>query len=267
MARRLKTCVIAAAALACVAASKPAHAQGQEEIQMGISTDLIPVTSDFSGTNVVVFGAIENPNRVAQALDRYSLAVVIRGPGEDIVVRRKERVLGVWVNRQSRIYQSVPSMYLVAASRPLPQLAPPEKLRAQGIGIANIPLTLFFAGQTSQILPAPEFAAAFRTLRTSEGLFAENDDAVDFVGSSLFRANIRVPSNIPIGMHEVTAFLFRNGELLATKSGRFEVRKHGFEDLVYRLAHDYAAFYGLFAVFLGVATGWLASVVFGGARK
>jgi len=258
---------IAAAMMLAMLPALPANAQGGEEIQMGISTDLIPVTSDFAGTNVVVFGAIENPNRVAQALDRYSLAVVIRGPGKDVVVRRKERVLGIWVNRQSRTYRDVPSMYLVAANRPIAELAPTQVLRQDGIGIANIPLSLFFAGPISLISPAPEFAAAIRALRTGSGLFAENAEAVDFVGSSLFRANIPIPSTIPIGTHEVTAYLFKNGEMLATKSGRFEVRKRGFEDLVYRYAHDFGLFYGLFAVFLAVATGWLASVVFSGVRK
>ncbi len=114
-----------------------------EEIQMGISADVIPVTSDFGGTNLVVFGAIENPNRVAQALDRYSLVVVIRGAPKTVVVWRKQRVFGIWVNRQSRTYADVPSFYEVAASRPLEELASPDVLKANGIGVAYIPLNLF----------------------------------------------------------------------------------------------------------------------------
>ncbi len=41
-----------------------------------------------------------------------------RGPQRAIVVRRKRRALGLWVNRDSVAFRNVPEYYAIAASRP-----------------------------------------------------------------------------------------------------------------------------------------------------
>ena len=84
-----------------------------------------------------------------------------------------------------------------------------------------------------------------------------------FLGSSLFRASLQLPSNVPVGRHTVTAYLLREGELLATRSDSFVIEKIGFEKTIYALAHEQSFFYGLLAVLVALTTGWLASVVFG----
>jgi uncharacterized protein (TIGR02186 family) len=239
--------------------------QGPEEIQIGISTDIVGLTSDFSGTQIAVFGTIENANRVAQTLNEYAVVVVIRGPEGDIVVRRKERVLGIWVNRSARTYRNVPSFYALVADRPLEKIASSELLKEHGLGIANISLKLYSRG--SDILPAPEFADSLRMIRSQRALYSENFDGVEFLGSALFRATLYLPSEVPIGVHTVTAYLFREGQFLASKSGTFRVEKEGLEKWLFSLAHFYSLWYGILAVGLALLTGWLASVIFGSGRK
>jgi len=246
----------------------PARSQEQaaaEEIQIGISTDLVGLTSDFSGTQIAVFGTVENANRVAQTLNEYAVVVVVRGPASDIVVRRKERVLGIWVNRAARMYKNVPSFYALASDRSLDKVTGPELLREHELGIANLSLKLYSRG--TDILPAPEFAESLRQIRANRGLFSENHEGVEFLGSTLFRATLDLPSDVPVGVHTVTAYLFREGQFLASRSGTFRVEKEGLEKWLFTLAHFYSLWYGLLAVGLAVLTGWLASVVFGGARK
>src|SRR5262249_18495618 len=88
----IRVCSIAAVLLAlCL----PAQAAG---IVAGLSTDLIQITSSFTGTDFVLFGAIDPPRTAALAA-LQDLVVVIRGPALDMTVRRKERVFGIWVNR------------------------------------------------------------------------------------------------------------------------------------------------------------------------
>jgi uncharacterized protein (TIGR02186 family) len=246
----------------------PACSQEQapaEEIQIGISTDLVGLTSDFSGTQIAVFGTVENANRVAQTLNEYAVVVVVRGPASDIVVRRKERVLGIWVNRAARTYKNVPSFYALASDRSLDRVTGPELLREHELGVANLSLKLYSRG--TDILPAPEFAESLRQIRENRGLFSENDKGVEFLGSTLFRATLDLPSDVPVGVHTVTAYLFREGQFLASRSGTFRVEKEGLEKWLFTLAHFYSLWYGLLAVGLAVLTGWLASVVFGGSRK
>lgn len=237
-----------------------------ESIQFGISIDSVPVSSDFTGQDIVVFGSIENASRIAQVYNEYAVAVTIRGPMENVVVRRKERIFGIWANRESRVYRNVPSFYAVAASRPVSSIAEQSVLRQVHLGVDNLSLSLFSSGTQTYILPAPEFAGSLRRIRKNEGRFIENEGGVVFLGTSLFRATIRLPSNVPIGTHDVTVYLFRNGELVTSRVGHFEVRKVGFEQWIYTLAHSYSFLYGLMAVFVALATGWLASVIFGNRR-
>lgn len=249
------------AAFAQTATTEP-EVRPREEIQIGISTDLVPLTSNFSGSHIAVFGTIENADRIAQVLNEYAIVVVVRGPEEDIVIRRKERVLGIWVNRSARVYRKVPSFYAIVANRALEAVADAAALREHELGVANLQLNLYSAGAETFIAPAPEFSASLRKTRQERRLFTEDFAAVDLLGSTLFRATVAIPPDVPVGRHTVTAYLFRNGEFITSKAGRFEVAKVGLEKLIFTLAHAYSLWYGVMAVGVALATGWLGSVLF-----
>jgi uncharacterized protein (TIGR02186 family) len=67
---------------------------------------------------------------------------------------------------------------------------------------------------------------------------------------------------VQIGTHKARAFLFKNGLFIKENSAQLEIRKSGFEQMVFRLAHNHSIFYGLFAVFLAILTGWLGRIIF-----
>ncbi len=269
MTKRWPICMILTTGL-LVAWIIPASGQQQvepEQIQIGISTDTVGLGSDFSGTTIAVFGTVENANRLAQTLNEYAVVVVVRGPLENNVIRRKERVAGIWVNRSTRTYRNVPSFYALAADRSLERIADQQKLSELELGIGNIALKLFSRGTESSIVPAPEFADQLRNIRMARSLFSEDLKGVEFLGTSLFRATLAIPADVPVGKHTVTAYLFREGVLLAEREGSFRVQKEGLEKQLYNFAHNQSFLYGVFAVLLALATGWLASIVFGTTRK
>lgn len=262
--------VVACLATGMAQLPRAAHAQTvpspenlPEEIQMGISTDVIPVSSDFAGTRIAVFGTIENPDKIGQLLNEYSIVVTVTGPLQNVVVRRKERVFGIWINRQSRVYRSVPSFYALASNRSLDAIGDTEVLKENRIGVDYLSLSLYSSGEQTFILPAPEFAGSLRRLRREGDLYFEDPKGVVFLGSSLFRASLPIPSNAPIGDYTVSAYLFRDGGVLASRNGSFKVERAGFERYMYTLAHVYSYWYGILAVLAALATGWLASIIFG----
>ena len=55
-----------------------------------------------------------------------------------MVVRRKERVAGIWVNGAGETFPSVPGFYAVLASRPFRAITTEETLKTLGIGFANL---------------------------------------------------------------------------------------------------------------------------------
>jgi uncharacterized protein (TIGR02186 family) len=106
-----------AAALAAIAlawlSTTPALAVElpQETIQIGLSTDRVAITADFTGADLTIFGAIENSDPLLARQGRYDVIVALEGPTRPVVVRRKDRVLGMWINVDSETFDNVPSSY------------------------------------------------------------------------------------------------------------------------------------------------------------
>ncbi len=248
-------------ALLCSISATTANA---EDLQIGLSDEGVSIESNFAGTDVAVFGAIEGAEPLAIARDAYDIVVVIQGPPQNVVVRKKERKLGIWVNGNSRSFSDVPSFYTVASTGPLSEITTAETLRMLQLGFDNIqmrPSSVSDAGEDSAAEQAV-YKESLSRLRVANELFVEDIGGVDFLSKTLFRARLKVPANIPIGHHRARAYLFRDGEFIITRSVLLEVAKSGFEQQTYNLAHRNGLLYGLLAVFIAIFTGWLASVVF-----
>ncbi|TIV23124.1 MAG: TIGR02186 family protein, partial [Mesorhizobium sp.] len=130
----------AAASLSMLFALSPATAQAPptESIQIGLSTDAISITAGFSGADLTIFGSLENPDPLIARQGRYDVVVVLEGPPRPVVVRRKDRVLGVWINLDSETFENVPVSYSVATTRPLQDIAEPAKYKQLSLGAQNL---------------------------------------------------------------------------------------------------------------------------------
>ena len=78
------------------------------------------VTSSFTGDELVLFGSIERDAATVAAHGRYDIVVTVTGPRETLVTRRKDRVVGIWINVESRSFLNVPT-YLARAEQPAGQ--------------------------------------------------------------------------------------------------------------------------------------------------
>jgi uncharacterized protein (TIGR02186 family) len=231
-----------------------------EGLEIGTSTSEIAITSDFHGADLTVFGAVTNTDSLLLAIGQYDVIVVLEGPREDATVRKKERVFGIWINTRSMTFEAVPHSYSMSSSRMLDDLTTPLDLTDQGIGIDHIPLTpVGFVGNASNL---GEFREAFRRLQERGGLYDRDPTGVRFVSSNLFKASLRLPANIPNGVHIVRAYLFKSGTFVAEKSVPLRVIKTGIEQTITDAAHEQPIAYGMFSVLLALVTGWGASVVF-----
>jgi uncharacterized protein (TIGR02186 family) len=98
-----------------------------------LSQHLVAITTGFVGTDVLLFGATAEPGDVV---------VIVRGPDRPVVVHRKSRVLGVWVNTAKVTFDRAPSFYAIASSRPLAEVAPVTVLARHQMGLDNLRLDL-----------------------------------------------------------------------------------------------------------------------------
>ena len=77
-----------------------------ERLVVSLSNHRVAVTSSFVGEELVLFGTIE-PDPVTTPLrPPYDLVVTVTGPRQTLRTRRKERVIGIWVNVDSREFFS-----------------------------------------------------------------------------------------------------------------------------------------------------------------
>lgn len=236
-----------AAVAALSASATPALAQ---PLVADLSSHLITITSSYSGTELLLFGSLDQ---------RGDVVVVVRGPEQAIVVRRKERQAGIWVNGAAVTFEQVPGFYAVAATRPLASFATPSLLARLGIGHDTLRL------RTAGELPPSELAAFRQALVRNlgeSGLYPAETGKVTLLGSSLFRTEISFPANVPTGNYLAQVYLFRDNDLVTAQTTPLFVRKSGIERTVFEYAHREPFLYGIATVLLAMVAGWLAEAAF-----
>jgi uncharacterized protein (TIGR02186 family) len=232
----------------------------REALNIGISSNEIAIVPDFSGTDVTVFGAIENVDPALLAKGGYDIVVALEGPRDRITMRRKERVAGIWINRHSVIFEAMPESYSMASTRDLDDIASSMELVTHSVGLPRARIVpSSFSGRAEEVA---RYRDAFLALKTNSRLYQSNPGGVKFVSSSLFAATIAIPADIPNGAHTIRAYLFKQGRFFDEKSLQMIVVKTGLEESITSAAIDQPLLYGLFSVLLAVLTGWTASLVF-----
>lgn len=261
--KRVRACAVLAgfAALAgfAVLAASPAAA---ERLIASISTHRVGVTSSFTGDELVVFGGIEPDAQSRTRRGGYDVVVTVTGPRQNLVTYQKSRVLGLWINVDSRVFENAPAYLAVLANRPLDQIANPETLRRLQLGLDNVLLLQRAAVTIADASVEDPFRQAFIKLQSRKGLYREDPTGVTFMSPALYRASVPLPAEVPVGSYQVEVRLFADGALIARTPSAFEVYKAGFEQVVTNAARDHGFVYGLATVAMALATGWFASVVF-----
>ena len=235
----------------------------QETVQADVSTRSVAVTSGFTGVEIVVFGAVDNSRQASAESGLYDVVIVIEGTPSRIVARRKNNIAGMWINTQSVTFESVPSYYAIATTRPLDEIADPIALRENDIGFEQVRMTAVQGWETGlSTADLEEFKSAVIRLKRKDELYVQAEYGVAFIGRSLFRASIDLPANIPVGPLLTRVHLFRDGQLLSTYSARVNLQREGLEQLLHSFAFRMPLLYGVFTVALAVSAGLLASAMF-----
>jgi len=248
------------AALGALAASAPPAAA--ERLIASLSNHRVMVTSNFTGEELVLFGGIEQDAASRPRRSGYDVVVTVTGPRQTVVTFRKARILGIWVNADSRVIENAPAYVAVLSNRPLDAITNTETLRRLQLGLDNIPLAQRASVNIADAASDDPFRLAFIKIKSDHGLYREVSNGVTFLTPALFRASIPLPAEVPVGTYEVDVRLFADGAQIARAPSPFEVYKSGFEQVVTAAARDHGTLYGLATVMMAIATGWFASVVF-----
>ena len=242
--------IAALASLAIV----PANA---DDLVSGLSQDQIEITSNYTGTDLVVFGAIENTN-TEEFLGR-DIVVVVRGPNTDITVRKKAHVAGIWVNSNRIVLNGMPAYYFIASSRPLSSISQHDTLARYGLGLDAVEPQ---AESTRIQEKAEPYVEAVRREKARHGLYGEAPTGVEFLSPTLFRVRVPVPASVTPGQYRAEVYLFRDGTVVSAQSTPFYVDQIGLERRLFEFAHGSPFLYGLTTVMVAALLGWLSSLMF-----
>lgn len=234
-----------------------------ERVEADVSTRAIAITSAYTGAEILVFGAIENSRQPSAESGYYDVVVIIEGAPEPLVLRRKSRVAGLWVNTTSFAFNAVPSYYAVASTRPPDEFLDPADLDELGIGVEYARMAAS-AASAVRVSSAElfDYKAAVRRLKAEQNLFLADDYGVVFTGRSLFRCKIILPANVPVGPLTTRVLLFHDGKLLSRYQARVTLEREGIELWLHDFAFQRPFLYGISTVLLAIAAGLAASAIF-----
>jgi uncharacterized protein (TIGR02186 family) len=236
--------------LAFVAVNSTTKRATADALVVDLSNHLVAITTGFTGTDVLLFGAVQHEG---------DIIVTVRGPDQDMIVRRKERKIGIWVNSESARYKNVPAYYASASNRPMEIIAPQSVLQDYRIGLEY---QRFIAISDNPDTDQKVYRDALVRNMQNAGLFNERPAKISFLSNQLFRTNIHFPANTPTGTYTINVYLIRDGRIASVKTTPLVVSKTGISAEVYEFAHRYSALYGIIAVIIAVVAGWIASVAF-----
>lgn len=223
-----------------------------------ISQHEVQVRQGFKGTELLLFGAILNPEGTRAGRD-YDIVVVLEGPSDSITVREKQKVAGIWINAASAEFRSAPSFFAVASSRPIDKIVDDKTAAIYELGLDWLQLSPIGAYDPEK---QARFARGLVDLMHRSGLYQENDRGVTVSEQVLYQARIDLPSSVQTGTYTAETFAIAHGRVVASALTRVEVRKLGFERLVAQFAQRQSFIYGLLVVVLSVSMGFLAGRVF-----
>lgn len=223
-----------------------------------VSQHEVHVQQGFTGTELLLFGAILDPQGTRAGQD-YDIVVVLKGPTQPILLREKEKIAGIWVNAHSTAFRSAPSFFAVASSRPIAQIVDDRTAAIYELGLDWLQLS-----PSGAIRPDEQarFAAGLVDLRKRQGLYKQAEKGVRVSEQVLYQARISLPSSVQIGTYQAETFAITKGRVIASATATVEVRKFGFDRIVANFAEEHSLFYGLIAVAVSVAMGWIAGRLF-----
>lgn len=227
------------------------YALAQKNLTIDLASDHVDITTGFNGANLHLFGVKDRPGDVA---------VVIRGPKKEMTVRKKDRMLGIWMNTEYMSFEDVPAYYDFAFSKQFGFNDQEEiMLRDNGVGLT----TLVF--EPEDAVPDRDRIRSFQEAlirnKQVQGLFPLEGKTIKFLSDNFFRTTMYLPANVPTGDYVIETLLFRDGRVIDRSATGLTVAPVGLNARIYEFATEKSFYYGLICVFIAMFAGWSINAI------
>lgn len=230
-----------------------------ERVVLGMSQAEVSISTRFDGSDILIYGAIKRDLPADPEAAPLQVVLTLAGPDTPVVVRRKGRRFGIWVNTEAARIDSAPSYYAVATSADWSDtISETENLR-HGISIDR---AIRYVGASPEVTERQSHIDALIRIREADGSYQTREHAVTLREETLFDTRLSLPDSLTEGTYPLRVYLTREGAVVGSLDTQIAVHKVGLERWLYNLAQTQALWYGLLSLTIAVAAGWLASTVF-----
>lgn len=213
-----------------------------------ISNTHIELHAAFSGTDILVFGARNEPG---------DIVLVVRGPVSNVTVREKQRIAGMWMYARKAKYDALPQFMAIATTDSLKNIDAPNLIQPLRLDADSI-----IRGSASSRTTDVHFHEAILRIKSATGLYHAAPEPIRFFGETLFKTRIHFPDTMPPGTYQVEVYLIQDGRIVSAQTMPLYAVKTGFEAWLFDLAQQQPLLYGLLAVAVALSFGWFAHRIF-----
>lgn len=245
-----KTIHIFMIALICFAAPISKGQADTRPLAIDLSQRDIGINSDFSGTEVTLFGMQK---------EKGELAIVVTGPIKNTTLRETSAVLGLWIGTKSVTFKNIPSFYAVASTTNLSSIASPEALNEYGIGLDHLTLTPDTRNEDEAYIKRSQDALI--QTKQLQGLYTLRTKNIEYITDELFKVTLWFPSNITVGDYKIGAYAFQDGALIGQDSQILNIKQVGLNADLRNFAAERSWLYSFLTIFAALLSGWLATVL------
>ena len=226
-----------------------------EYIISKISNEKISISANFEGSNILIYGVINFEE------EENNLLIEIIGPQTSNLILKKEKKLGIWINKNTGQNINLPSFYYIAGTNQINDKILKREFKIKGTGINDI------IDEMNKELSLNKYKNEIININKKKEKFFEGIKPIELKENILFSTSIDLPSNLIEGNYLTKMHVIKDDMIIYTSETIIEVRKIGIEKWLYTIAYKNPFFYGLLSLFLAISFGWLASEVFRIARR
>ena len=221
------------------------------EAYFDISENNIKIETNFIGKEVIIFGIL---------IDDQETIMTIKGPEKNVLIQKKERILGFWFNTKKITYNQIPSIFFIASSNEIEDILPTSTIIKQELSFDYL-----LENKTSQRnfisdISLDTWKSNFVRIKKNKNLFKEYE--IENIDNKLFQTRIFFPAKSIPGEYKVNVYQIKDNLILNNKEKVITLKKSGIGNQIYNFAHKNAAAYGLFAIIFAVLSGFLAATLF-----
>ncbi len=215
----------------------------------------IELTTRFDGAKILVFGALDQTNH------QSTLVIELVGPDQNITIRKKSKVWGIWVKRDYAKFERIPSFYQINSTN-----LNSDKRRE----ISENKLEKYFFSKlknnetsSQKTSDKKEYFRELLRLKKKFNNIRLFETELSVQQKKLFSTTIELPQKIFPGEYKVIiSLLDRNHEVVRSSEELIKVSKTGIQKFLSFNAANNSTFYGIFSVMLALCLGFFAAQIF-----